>query len=143
MMIPLAEYARRNGRLPDSARQMALRGGFKTAEKVGNAWLIDENEPYPDARVKSGKKRMGVEKMEMSNELYRHIAEIYGTCDDPITGIIWEEDAPWQLWKFERDVEFQEKIWRCVIIEKVVYDPDDPTAVDFTDVVFSNAFILR
>lgn len=55
MMIPLKEYAERNGRNPATARQMALRGGFKTARKVGRDWMIDEKEPYPDARVKTGK----------------------------------------------------------------------------------------
>lgn len=48
--IPLSEYARRHERTPDSARQMALRGGFKTALKAGTSWMIDENEPYPDHR---------------------------------------------------------------------------------------------
>lgn len=143
MLISLVEYSARHGKDRSAALRMAQKGRFETARKIGRNWVIEEDELYPDKRVKSGKKRMGVEKMEMSNELYQHIAEIYGTCDDPITGIILEEDTPWQLWKFERDVEFQGKIWRCVIIEKVVYDPDDPTAADFTDVVFSNAFILR
>ena len=54
-MIPLKEYAERNGRSPRSARQMAQRGGFRTARKIGRDWLIDESEPYPDARVKTGK----------------------------------------------------------------------------------------
>ena len=43
--IPISEWARRHGITPASARQKAQRGGFKTAEKVGNAWLIDEDEP--------------------------------------------------------------------------------------------------
>lgn len=55
MLIPLAEYARRHGRLPATARQMAGRGGFQTAHKVGRDWLIDDQEPYPDHRVKSRK----------------------------------------------------------------------------------------
>lgn len=50
MQISLAEYARRHGRQPATARQMAHRGGFKTAKKVGRDWLIDEDEPYPDHR---------------------------------------------------------------------------------------------
>lgn len=55
MKITIKEYAERNGRAPVSARQMAARGGFKTAAKVGRDWLIDEDEPYPDGRMKSGK----------------------------------------------------------------------------------------
>lgn len=54
MLISLAEYAQRNGRDPATARQMALRGGFKTAQKIGRNWVIDDAEPWPDRRVKSG-----------------------------------------------------------------------------------------
>jgi hypothetical protein len=34
---------------------MALRGGFKTAQKIGRNWLIDESEEWKDHRIKSGK----------------------------------------------------------------------------------------
>lgn len=54
-MIPLIEYARLNKRAPATARQMALRGGFKTAQKIGRDWFIDPEEPWPDRRIKSGK----------------------------------------------------------------------------------------
>lgn len=57
MLISLAEYAARNNRTPDTARQMALRGGFETARKIGRNWVIDDAEPWPDHRVKSGKYR--------------------------------------------------------------------------------------
>jgi len=52
--ISFAEYAAMHGRTPDTVRQMALRGGFKTARKIGKYWVIDKTEPYPDRRVKSG-----------------------------------------------------------------------------------------
>lgn len=55
MLISLAEYAKLNGRTPDTARQMALRGGFTTAQKIGRNWVIDSEESWPDHRVKSGK----------------------------------------------------------------------------------------
>lgn len=55
MLISLKEYAERNGKDPATARQMALRGGFKTAQKIGRDWLIDDQEAYPDSRVKTGK----------------------------------------------------------------------------------------
>lgn len=53
MLISLTEYARLNGRNPATARQMALRGGFRTARKVGRDWMIDSEESYPDKRRKS------------------------------------------------------------------------------------------
>ena len=46
MLITLKEYAERHGRCSATARQKALRGGFKTAQKIGWQWFIDENEPY-------------------------------------------------------------------------------------------------
>lgn len=55
MLISLAKYAARNNRTPDTARQMALRGGFETARKIGRNWVIEDTEPWPDRRIKSGK----------------------------------------------------------------------------------------
>ncbi len=54
-MISLAEYATKHGKANTTVRQMAERGGFKTAQKIARNWIIDENEPYPDARIKTGK----------------------------------------------------------------------------------------
>ena len=53
-LIPLKEYAERLGKNPVTARQKALRGGFKTAKKMGRDWFIEEDEPYEDNRIKSG-----------------------------------------------------------------------------------------
>ena len=57
MLISLVEYAKSNGRDAATARQMALRGGFQTAQKIGRNWVIEDTEPWPDRRVKSGKYR--------------------------------------------------------------------------------------
>ena len=54
-MISLAEYSEKHGKSHVSVRQMAQRGGFNTAQKIARNWIIDENEPYPDARIKTGK----------------------------------------------------------------------------------------
>jgi len=54
-LITIKEYAIRNEKAHVTARQMARRGSFKTAKKMGRDWFIDEDEPYPDNRVKSGK----------------------------------------------------------------------------------------
>ncbi len=53
MIISLTEYAKLNGKCESSARRMALRGGFKTARKIGRNWTIDGDEPYPDKRRKT------------------------------------------------------------------------------------------
>lgn len=54
MLISLVEYAERNGKNPANARQMAARGSFQTARKIGRNWVIEDNEPWPDRRVKTG-----------------------------------------------------------------------------------------
>lgn len=54
-LITLKEYAIRLGKNPDVVRQKALRGTMKTAQKLGRDWFIDENEPYVDQRITSGK----------------------------------------------------------------------------------------
>ena len=53
MLISLTEYAKMHGRDPSTVRQMALRGGFTTARKIGRNWVIDSEEPYPDRRRKA------------------------------------------------------------------------------------------
>lgn len=54
MLISLVEYAQAHDRDPANARQMAARGSFQTARKIGRNWVIDSEEPWPDRRVKSG-----------------------------------------------------------------------------------------
>ncbi|MEG0985020.1 MAG: hypothetical protein RSK76_01450 [Clostridia bacterium] len=53
-MILLKDYAERLGKNHVVVLQKAARGTFKTARKIGVQWFIDEDEPYSDARVKSG-----------------------------------------------------------------------------------------
>lgn len=53
--ITLKEWAEAHGIHPDTARQRALRGAFKTARKIGNLWIIDRDEPFVDHRKKGDK----------------------------------------------------------------------------------------
>lgn len=53
MLISLVEYAKIHGRDPATVRQMALRGGFQTARKIGRNWVIEDSEPYPDHRKRN------------------------------------------------------------------------------------------
>ena len=54
MLISRVEYAERHGKNPANARQMAARGSFQTARKIGRNWVIEDTEPWPDRRVKTG-----------------------------------------------------------------------------------------
>ena len=61
-MIPLKDWAVRNGLSPDTARQKALRGGFKTARKVGRDWMISASEVNIDHRARiSAKEQLAIE----------------------------------------------------------------------------------
>lgn len=51
--ITLKEWAEKNGITPDTARQRANRGAFQTAEKIGNLWIIKEDEKLIDHRRKA------------------------------------------------------------------------------------------
>jgi len=55
-LIPLAEYARGLGKDIQVAAQMARRGSFHSARKIGRDWFIDKNEEYPDNRQTAGGK---------------------------------------------------------------------------------------
>lgn len=54
MLITIKEYADRNGLNHSNVRHKCQRGSYKTAQKLGRDWLIDESEPDVDRRVKSG-----------------------------------------------------------------------------------------
>ena len=54
-LILLKEYAQRVQRDSGTVIQKAKRGKLKTAQKIGRQWFVDENEPYIDGRVTSGK----------------------------------------------------------------------------------------
>ena len=54
-LITLKEYSRRHGKNHVVVRQKAIRGNFETVVKLGRDWFIDEDEPYVDYRLKSGK----------------------------------------------------------------------------------------
>lgn len=54
-LITLVQWAELNGVKPNTARQRANRGQFKTAQKLGRDWFIDKDEPNIDNRVKTGK----------------------------------------------------------------------------------------
>lgn len=51
-LISIGEYAKMHNVTPDTVRQRANRGVFKTARKIGRNWVIDKNEPYVDNRKK-------------------------------------------------------------------------------------------
>jgi len=53
-LITIKEYAEKNGLQHDNVRHKCQRGSYKTAQKIGRDWLIDENEKDADRRVKNG-----------------------------------------------------------------------------------------
>ena len=56
-LISLTEYAQKHSKSPVTIRQKAQRGMLRTAQKIGKTWLVEEDEPCVDNRVKSGKYR--------------------------------------------------------------------------------------
>ena len=56
-LIPINEYAAKIGKAPTTIRQKCQRGTLPGAVKIGRDWLIPDDAPYPDNRVKSGEYR--------------------------------------------------------------------------------------
>ena len=79
----------------------------------------------------------------MTEELRQQIAEtIDGGAWETITARLWQDGQPWELWKLEQDVEHEGRRWRCVIVQRVTFDPEDPDAVDTAEDVFAEAWPL-
>lgn len=51
MLIPIRKYAEMHDKATATVRQKCIRGTFATAQKIGRDWLIDDQEPYRDARL--------------------------------------------------------------------------------------------
>lgn len=56
MLVTLKEYADRVGKAPRTVRQK-IQLGTLPAQKIGRDWLIEEDTPYEDSRVKTGRYR--------------------------------------------------------------------------------------
>ena len=69
-MITLKEYSARLGKDRSIVYQKYQRGGFQTAVKMGRDIGFDEDEPYIDERVKSGK-YVGWRKDFKTSQAYR------------------------------------------------------------------------
>ena len=67
-LITIKEYAERNGLQHDNVRHKCQRGSYRTAQKIGRDWLIDENEPDRDRRITTGKYRKEVMDSAAENE---------------------------------------------------------------------------
>lgn len=78
----------------------------------------------------------------IAEQIKAEIAEHYdGSFYEPITGILWQDKTPWQLFKFEADVELDgAEFFRVVMIKKYFYDPDDISSVDHEDTVLFEAW---
>lgn len=53
-LITLPEYADKHGVSRITVWQRVKRGSYASAQKLGRDWLIDEDEPHIDHRIKSG-----------------------------------------------------------------------------------------
>lgn len=79
--------------------------------------------------------------MKMSEELRQNIGETVDcSAWEAITGIYLENGTPWQLSKFEGYASYEGIIYRCVIVEKIIFDPDDVSTVDYAEDIFTAAW---
>lgn len=79
----------------------------------------------------------------MDERLRQNIAETCGAeFWEPITGKLWQNEQPWDLWAFNQDVEFDGETWRCVIVQKIWYDDERPEEVEYAEDVLAEAWKL-
>lgn len=78
-----------------------------------------------------------------ADELIQHIGECGLGRWEPMTGKQFPEGGqPWQLFLFENDVEWDGATWRCTFIDKRYFDEDRPDELDYSEIVFAEAFEL-
>ena len=58
MLVSLTEYAKTHNKSNDTLRRMAERGAFRTAQKIGRNWAIDNDEEYPVTKRTSRKRKV-------------------------------------------------------------------------------------
>ncbi|MCR5667875.1 MAG: hypothetical protein K6G05_02340 [Lachnospiraceae bacterium] len=79
-MIPLRDWAIRNGISPDTARQKALRGVLKTARKVGRDWMISASEINVDHRARiSAHDQLAIEGPVWVSKVLNYLLALDGT----------------------------------------------------------------
>ena len=79
----------------------------------------------------------------MFEELRMSINATYdGSSWEDVTALYWQDGTPWKIVKFDRDVEYGKKTYRCIIIEKWVFDPEDLEALDYAGVLLEEAWEL-
>ena len=83
-MIPLTQYAAMHGKAEVTARQMARRGGLRTARKQGRDWMVDSQEPYPDRRrrMSEAPTREGLDAQQRRHELTITQAQQYSRAGE-------------------------------------------------------------
>lgn len=79
----------------------------------------------------------------MNERLRQTISKTYdGSCWERITPLYWEDGTPLDLWLFNHDVELDGDTWRCYIIMRCEYSPDDLDVIEQTEDVFTAAWQL-
>ena len=81
---------------------------------------------------------------KMKDLLRDNIAETTdGGAWTAITPIYWQDGTPWQLSKLERDIDFMDTTYRCVIVQKFEYYDDDLTAIETSKDIFFDAWEIK
>lgn len=79
-MIPLKDWAIRNGITPATARQKAIRGTLRTARKVGRDWMISASEVNVDHRARIGvQEHLAIEGPVWISKVLNYLLALDGT----------------------------------------------------------------
>lgn len=80
----------------------------------------------------------------MDSMIRRNIDETCGAEQwKPVTTKLFPVDGqPFQIFSFENDVECNGQYYRCVIIERYVYDAERPEEIDYGETLYEEAWPL-
>lgn len=107
---------------------------WETGKRKISPWL-------EDLLVEKIQKKL--EEKKMDKELRKKIDENYdGRFWEKVTGILHNNDTPFCIYKFEQDVEFENEIYRCIIIEKQIYNPEEPQIIDSVETLLEESWKL-
>ena len=75
----------------------------------------------------------------LNQEIRKIINETYdGGAWEPVTNLYNRDGNAWQLMKFEHTVEFAQKNYWVVIIEKLILAPEDIDCVNDSETIFES-----
>ena len=77
------------------------------------------------------------------NETFERLCGERGILPASKTAKLFSGDEAYELWTTEADIDFEGETVRGVMVQKVVYDRDEPGEVDHAETIYVDAWALE